>query len=64
VKNAVDGIDGDSIDGSKIFDTQTMIILNGGGDRGDEAGSPDCFLWIETALVLRCFPDLTFFKMA
>ncbi len=40
MKNVVDGIDGDSIDGSKIFDTQTTIILNGGGDRGDEAGSP------------------------
>jgi hypothetical protein len=46
---------------SKIFDTQMTIILNSGGDSGDEAGSPDRFLWIEMALVLRGISGLNFF---
>jgi hypothetical protein len=40
---------------SKPFDALAAINLNGGGNRSDETGSPECFLWIEIVLVISVF---------
>ncbi len=59
VKVSMNGVDRHPLVSSKCFYALAMIFRNGGSNRGDEASSPDCFLWIEKALVIRVFSSLT-----
>jgi hypothetical protein len=60
VKDAVNGINRHPMDGSKRFDALATICFNGGGNRSNEAGSPDRFLRIQISLVVRVFSSLNF----
>ncbi len=60
----MNGVNRHPMDGSKRFDALATIFFNGGGDRSDEADSPDRFLRIKISLVVRVFSGLNFFKMA
>ncbi len=55
----MNGVNRHPMHSSKRFDVLATIFFNGGGNRSDEAGSPDRFLWIEMALV---FSALNFFQ--
>ncbi len=58
----MNGVHGHSRGSSKGLYTLATILFDGGGDSGDDAGSPDPLLRIEVALVIRVFPCLNFLQ--
>jgi hypothetical protein len=64
VKDAVNGLDRYPKGSSMRFDALAIFFLSSSGNRDNEAGSPDHFLWIEMALVVCVFSCLNFHKDA